>query len=104
MNGAIVGYKVLFKRGDSLYSPCSQYDCTRVGKWVDGFLEADEIPADDNTNGIYAAKWPDSSELSALKLNPHTVLVKLALSGHVIECEFGFRAQYADILEIVKEY
>lgn len=104
MNCPLVGYKVLFKRGDSLYSPTSQYNCERYGKWVDGFLEADRIPADDNTNGIYAAKWPDSPELSSLKLNPHTVLVKLALSGRVIECEFGFRAQYADIIEVVKEY
>jgi hypothetical protein len=104
MNGALVGYKVLFRRGDDLYSPMAQYDCCKPGKWVDGFLEADEIPTDDNAHGIYATKWPDSPELSSLKLNPHTILVKLALSGKVIEYEFGYRAQYADILEIVKEY
>jgi hypothetical protein len=69
-------------------------------KWENGSLDADKIPEDDNTHGIYAAKKSLSPILENYKNNKRK-LVKLFLSGKVIEFRYGFRAEHADIVEVL---
>jgi len=121
--GAIVGYKYLTFCYKLLEEPVfrSQWSPMKFedGKtqtvniiWRDNFLEADQIPSEDNTNGIYAAKTFDSPILAkysgrAFKDGKpdryHSIkLVRLLLSGTVLEPErgFGYRAERADIIQV----
>lgn len=94
-DGRYVGYKWLARRADgALLSPRTY----RSHVWDGGRLTADEVPAQDNTNGVYAAK---SRRDPALDDYRSDVLVRLALSGTVVEHERGYRAEHAEILEVL---
>jgi hypothetical protein len=97
--GQFIGYKWLAVDADGLlYSP----SVFAHPRWCDGRLVADVTPTPTNTNGIYAVKSPKSPELARFSA-PGRVLVAIALSGVVIEHQFGYRAQVADVIEIVEE-
>jgi hypothetical protein len=110
--GAIIGYKyLLWDRRRKVFR--SWYrgkigDLVQMNaQWIDNSLEADLIPTEENTNGIYAAKTPDSPILEKYKDMKiggwKMILVRILLSGEVIEKPFGFRAERADILEVLNE-
>lgn len=95
--GAIIGYKWLAhaEGGGPLISPLYHT------RWENDELSATRPPTDDNTDGIYAAKTPDSPILTGYR--QWGVLVRLLLSGIVIEYNYGYRAQHAQIMEILNE-
>ena len=99
-DGAIVGYKWLQDRGTVIVSPAFYTE------WGDDGLEANAMPTKDNAVGIHAAKRPDSPELlwwsSSLAWN--MILVKLELTGTVVEHETGYRAQHARVLEVLERH
>lgn len=104
--GAIVGYKYLiWDRRRNLFRSLSKPEgwTLPLCYWIDNSLEADKIPNEENTNGIYAAKTPDSPILERYGKIKRMRLVKLLLSGVVIERELGFRAEHADILEVLDQ-
>lgn len=72
-----------------------------AASWRGAMNVADRIPTMKNKSGIYAAKTPDSPILRAYR-EPDTVLVKLRLSGRIIEADYGYRAQKAEIVEILE--
>lgn len=94
-DGRIVGYKRLLydDDGNCFRSPVAYGNPC----WPDGFLEADREPAKANTHGIYAVKNHKDPELNRFQGK----LVKLALSGIVVEHNRGYRAQIAEILEVL---
>ncbi len=105
--GAIIAYKYLVwvEREDvfrSLWTPML-LKTKEAARWIDNYLEADQIPTEENTNGIYCAKTFDSPLLDDYKkiLDKNLRLVRLMLSGIVIEKDLGFRAERADILEVL---
>lgn len=69
--------------------------------WVDNSMTADQVPTTENSNGIYCAKTPNSPILSSYSKHPEVKLVRLCLSGVVIEYDHGYRAEHADILEVL---
>lgn len=96
--GNIIAYKYLVQQQDGLHS--------FVGDtfWEGDSLTADKIPTEDNTHGIYCAKTFDNPILKryAGSNNVRLVrLVKLLLSGIVLEFDHGFRAEHADIIEVL---
>ena len=97
-SGNIIAYKYLKKRKKK--DGFKSYHNNEI--WKDNSIDADEIPTDDNTNGIYASKKPNASNLHSYKPEKRSTLVKLLLSGKVIEHEYGYRAEHADIVEILK--
>ena len=122
MEKEIVGYKWLAKYSDGvLVSPvaaCNAYLPLEQVTWVDGHLEAHEEPGErrrwwaDKPKASIPPSVPYSSGIHAYKdieaahesnpvrpLETILVLVKVLLSGKVIEGEEGYRAQYADIIE-----
>lgn len=115
--GAIVGYKYLlwFDRDQvfrSAWAPKVTINGEEVRKiksqWIDGSLEADRIPTEENGNGIYAAKTFDSPVLKdyhpvIYSSNQRYILVRLLLSGIVIEDQFRYRAERADILQVMND-
>ncbi len=108
--GAIIGYKYLIwiPKGKVFRSMYNLTDSTTAPKnyprWIDNFLESDELPREDNTNGIYAAKTFDSPILVKYShiLDNNLRLVRLLLSGTVLEPfeGMGYRAERADILQV----
>jgi hypothetical protein len=100
-DGFLVGYKYLLKFKDNYYSVCSPHH--NPVHWRNNELEADYMPSDDldNGHGIYAAKNPKSHILSSYSRSDDRVLVKIILSGTVVESQYGYKAQYATILEEV---
>lgn len=76
--------------------------------WFDSnistFDKADEFadvePSENNTNGIYAMKSRKSPTLNAYQAK-NCVLVRLALSGTVVEANEGLRASHAIIVEVL---
>ena len=94
--GAIIGYKYLTADIEGFHS--LHGDCAL---WLNNSLDADELPQENNTNGIYAAKTFDSPILGQYK-NDNRRLVKLMLSGKVLEFTYGFRSEHADILEVIE--
>jgi len=69
--------------------------------WKDGRLVADVVPTEKNTHGIYAVKSRRDPALTAYGGNGR-VLTRIALSGTVIEHETGYRAEVADVLEVLE--
>lgn len=94
--GTIYGYKYLGVTSDGmLFSP------QRIGcVWINRSLQSDIEPSDNNSSGIYAMKNKKSKSLEAYN-KPGRVLVRMALSGTVVEANEGLRAQYAQIVEIL---
>jgi hypothetical protein len=92
--GNIIAYKYLCQEQDGLRSFFGN------ALWVDNSLTADVIPTEENTHGIYCAKTHDSPILTRYAKSYYpTRLVKLLLSGIVLEFDHGYRAEHADILE-----
>ena len=132
----IVGYKWLAQYPDgTLVSPVAayfEYVPIEQATWVDGHLEAHKIPVAEyglkrffygGNNygvdnyiitlhpGIHAHKsiakaCSDGNNTLFHPDDTIMILVKVLLSGVVVEGETGYRAQYADIVEIVdnREY
>lgn len=94
--GTIYGYKYLVLTSSGYASP--QHP---EAVWFDNCLTADREPTPENTHGIYAMKHPRSNILLAYKKSGR-VLVRLALSGTVIEANEGLRSQYALIVGVLK--
>jgi hypothetical protein len=69
-------------------------------EWKDGCLDADQTITEDNTSGIYAMKHINSPGLENYK-GYGRKLVKLFLSGKVLEFKHVFRAEHADIVEVL---
>ena len=118
----IVGYKWLAQYPDgTLVSPvaaANRYVPLGQATWVNGHLEAHESLTATNTiafisgsltpysPGIHAHKTMKEACLLGNSnlvrpLGTNMILVKVLLSGTVIEGEKGYWAQYADIMEIV---
>jgi hypothetical protein len=97
--GTIIAYKYLHydENNKQFNSPITSYGAI----WKNNSITADQIPSDDNTNGIYAAKTYNSPILQDYSRHCNVKLVKLLLSGRVIEFRFGYRAEHADILEVL---
>jgi hypothetical protein len=93
--GNIIAYKYLVRAQDGFHS--------FVGStiWTDDSLTADAMPTEENTNGIYCAKTHDSPILKRYSRGPNVALVRLLLSGVVLEFSHGYRAERADILEVM---
>lgn len=119
----IVGYKWLIY---DVVNECyvSNWDSAI---WENNSLIADKLPTEDNRNGIYSAKNSTSKILHGYfgSLNDDNSietffcifdgcfkspmefevrLVKLYLSGTIIESEYGYRAECADIVENIKTF
>jgi hypothetical protein len=94
--GNIIAYKYLIQEQDGFHS------FHGLTLWADDSLTADAMPTEDNTNGIYCAKTHDSPILTRYsKGRSYVRLVKLLLSGVVLEFSHGYRAERADVLEVL---
>lgn len=93
------------------------FERTGIAVFVDKFywypnqiLEADQIPSEENSNGIYALKSYQEIIEYSLPHPPHTgkspiyVLGAIKMSGVVLEGEKGFRCQYAKVHSLVCLY
>ena len=69
------------------------------GTYPGGFKRSDRVPTLKNTNGIYAAKTPDSPILQ--DYSSGNVLAQVKLSGRIVEGELGYRAQYCEVVKIL---
>jgi hypothetical protein len=69
--------------------------------WVGNSMTADKIPTEENSNGVYCAKTPDSPILERYSKRPGVTPVRLLLSGKVLEFDHGYRAEQADIIEVM---
>lgn len=95
--GTIYGYKFL-RFEDGKYFSVARI--SNYVEWENGELESDKEPTEENTNGIYCLKSRKSPTLLKYSYE-NRVLVKLALSGTVIEANEGMRAQCAQIVEVI---
>lgn len=94
--GTIYGYKyLLLDEKGFLHSPLRLKSV-----WENGEIEADHEPTQDNTHGIYAMKSRKSPVLGKYA-HENCVLVRLALSGTVVEANEGLRAQHAIVAEVL---
>lgn len=98
--GTLYGYKYLcaLREGEQWYRSPVRTDAV----WVDNEFESDVEPTRHNTSGIYCIKNPIDPKLSHYG-GHDKVLVKMALSGTVVEADRGFRAQHATIIAVVQE-
>jgi len=88
--GNLIGYKVLVEKNGKLMSPVTEV------VW-DGYrLEAEYLPTKNNSDGIYCTKVPESPLLEDYAWRGD--IYALVLSGTVIETDYGYRAQRADVL------
>lgn len=104
-DGAIIAYRKVVKtdHGDFFsvsYGAKGHNSVTGLprGWYQDGWNTSDRIPTVKNTSGIYAVKTSDNPELE----NYPGVLVKVELSGRVIESETGYRAQHCRVVEVLE--
>ena len=101
--GNIIAYKYLVwdeTNEPAMFRSFSIY--ARNTDWVDNSMTADAIPSEDNTNGIYAAKTPNSPILNQYAKFAGVKLVRLLLSGVVLEFDYGYRAEQADIIDAME--
>ncbi len=94
--GTIYGYKYLLQRSDGQFASPQYPEIV----WQGGELEADREPAGDNSHGIYAMKSRKNKTLYRYAAAGRH-LVRLALSGTVVEANEGMRAQRALIVEVL---
>jgi hypothetical protein len=69
--------------------------------WIDNSMTADQLPTEENSHGVYCAKTPDNPILERYSERPDVRLVRLLLSGVVLEFDHGYRAEQADIIEVM---
>ena len=109
----IIGYKWLGKLEDgTLVSPWvinfSHVPFEYV-VWTNGRIEASHIPGVDDNLGIHACRNNNNQIFTyypmtmAIEKKYSFILVKVLLSGIVIEGEHGYRAQYADVIDVLYE-
>jgi len=96
-DGTIIAYR-WFRRD----SHGNLYSVTRNDKYEGGWLTADRVPTMKNSNGVYAAKTPNSPVLDEYN-NSGNVLCRVELGGKYIEGETGYRAQHCRVIEIIRE-
>ncbi len=95
--GTIYGYKyLLYDLDGSLFRSPQRPDAI----WHNGELTADHVPTEDNTHGIYAMKTRKNKTLYSFAGSDRR-LVRLALSGTVVEANEGLRAEHAQIVEVL---
>jgi len=97
--GTIYGYKYLRVDNEKIYH--SIINISNNVAWYNNELEADKIPDENNSNGIYAMKSVKNPILKDYQKSDRH-LVKLALSGIVVEANEGLRAQHAQIVEVLQ--
>ena len=101
-NGVFYGYKVLHRHCPNCYFFVSpRYHAV----WENGYVEANVEPREDTLYGIHCVKRADNDVLRPYFIPfdmpaGEPFLVKLALSGTIIETEQGFRAQFAQVVEV----
>lgn len=95
--GTIYGYKYLSLVDGVFHSPMVGFG---GAAWENGELEADQEPTENNSNGVYCMKSRKSPVLSRYA-RENCYLVRLALSGTVVEANEGMRAQHALIVEVL---
>lgn len=93
--GNIIAYKYLVQEQDGFHS------WYHGAHWAGDSMTADAMPTEENTNGIYCAKTHDSPILKRYSNGNNARLVRLLLSGKVLEFSHGYRAEQADILEVL---
>jgi len=98
--GTLYGYKYLRLSADDgrLHSPAN---VSKNAAWENLELSADREPTAENTHGIYCMKSRKSPQLNAFAQRD-CYMVRLALSGTIVEGETGFRAQHAQIVEVLQ--
>lgn len=75
----------------------------RRGSYAGGYNISDRVPTFKNTSGIYAAKTKHSPALLPYQNMSDVVLAQVKLSGRIIEAEYGYRAQYCEIIKVYEE-
>lgn len=88
----ITAYKFLLWGGKSFYSPLQDYD------WLPGWNVIRNGPLDlgeFGRNGFYTFK----NEPTELGLYP--CVVELEIAGHIVECQSGYRSEFARIKRVV---
>jgi hypothetical protein len=95
--GNIIAYKWLARAPDGCL--VSLINDTR---WENLELTADRLPTAKNSNGVYCAKTYNSPILEAYR-STGRALVQLLLSGVVIEANYGYRAEHAEIISVLEE-
>ena len=95
--GTLYGYKVLLFQYGEIISPQCPVHWSR-----DGVLVADRVPTERNTNGIYCTKRDSDEQIYSYYRSYRNTgfVVRLALSGTVVETETGFRAEKAQIIAV----
>lgn len=122
----IYGYKVLVYTRDSheYFSP-SPFVPLHRRRWNGEEMQAHDLPAEDDWHsqaGIYGTKdlkhleeWIEgyathyhrvaSIDSSFFSRHPfYLVVARVYVWGQIVETEYGFRAQFARIKEIIREY
>lgn len=98
--GNIIAYKYLRMDSNGKFYSIVDNVANNVC-WDENHLIADQIPTDENTNGIYCSKVANSDSLIGYKNYRDTKLVKIMLAGVVLEFDYGYRAEEAYILEVL---
>jgi hypothetical protein len=109
VNGSVIGYRyfnvasedgTLFSIGVGMTGDkVNPITGVHRGWYKDNWNVSDRVPTLKNDSGIYAAKTPDSPLLDGYG----GVLAKVELSGRVIEGEYGYRAQFCRVIEILED-
>lgn len=96
--GTIYAYKYLRLEDGVFHSLAT---VAKDAAWNGNELESDREPTPENSHGIYCLKNRKNHALD-IYAGADRHKVRLALSGTVIEGEYGYRAQHAQIVEVLK--
>ena len=102
VSGIVIAYRYFDRLPDGTLTSIGKGLTVDGGTYPGGFKRSDRVPTLRNTNGIYAAKTPDSPILDDFR-GYGDVLAKVKLSGRIIEGEYGYRAQYCEVIKILEE-
>jgi hypothetical protein len=100
-DGTIVAYRYFDMLEGNVLASVGKGRLVDGGTYPGGYKRSDRVPTMKNTNGIYAAKTPDSPILEQYK-GRGRVLGEVRLSGRVIEGKYGFRAHECQAFRIIK--
>jgi len=92
--GSIFGYKYLVFTDGNYKSP-------RGDIWVSRELSSDIEPTEDNSNGIYLMKSRKSPILLDYR-GVNRYLVRVVVSGTIVEANDGMRVSHAQIIDVIK--
>jgi hypothetical protein len=99
-NGSVIAYRY-FDLDKGVLKSVGMGAYVAPEGYKDGYLASDRVPTLKNTNGIYAAKTPDSPILEPYHFYG-MVKAKVQLSGRIVEGELGYRGQFCKVLEILE--